>query len=116
MLSSGNEVVPTFSDRSPRCGADAPRQTVLYQNVPNPFNPMTTTHFDLAQDGRVTLRIYDVAGRLVRTLVDQHLQRHHHSIVWDGMNEAGRLASSGIYLYKLETYGFTGTRKMIVLR
>jgi hypothetical protein len=99
---------------------DAPRQTSLAQNIPNPFNPVTRIEFDLAQDGQVSLTIYDVAGRLVRTLIDAPMTRGRYTgekaTVWDGFDNAGTRVSSGIYFYRLETAGFTDTRKMVVLR
>jgi hypothetical protein len=93
-----------------------PNVTALYQNIPNPFNPMTRIEFDLARDGQVSLKVYDVAGRLVRTLVNRPMERKHHEVVWDGLDNAGVAASSGIYFYRLETTDFTDTRKMVVLR
>jgi hypothetical protein len=95
---------------------DAPLHTALYQNRPNPFNPATTIRFDLARDGHVELRIYNVSGRLVRTLVDRPMERKRHQVVWDGMDNTGVPVSSGIYFYRLETGDFRDTRKMVVLR
>lgn len=103
-----------FSDADP--GAGAPRRTALYANTPNPFNPVTTIPFDLARDAHVQLRVYDVFGRLVRTLVDGSLERKRHRIVWDGVDDAGTPVSSGVYFYRLETDGYTDAHKMIVLR
>ncbi len=104
-----------FPDDSP--GIDAlPRQTALLPNVPNPFNPVTTIHFDLARDGQVLLRIHDVAGRTVRTLVQQPLARRHHEVVWDGADTNGRQVPSGIYFTRLHTDDGEWTRKLVVLR
>jgi hypothetical protein len=95
---------------------DAPAKTVLYPNRPNPFNPTTTIRFGLARDAHVDLRIYDVSGRLVRTLVNGSMERQRHQVVWDGMDNASVPVSSGIYFYRLETGDFRDTRKMVVLR
>ena len=94
------------------------QRTQLAQNYPNPFNPSTTIRYTVGVPGRVTLRIYDVAGRLVRTLVDQ---RHSavttwYAVNWDGRNDTGAPVSSGIYFYRLEATRFSETRKMVLLR
>jgi hypothetical protein len=93
-----------------------PRVTALYQNAPNPFNPTTTIRFDLAREAHVELRVYNVSGRLVHTLVNEPMERKRHQVVWDGMDNAGVPVSSGIYFYRLQTADFRDTRKMVVLR
>ena len=70
----------------------------------------------MASDTHVQLRIYDVAGRLVRTLLNEPMERNRHAVVWDGLDNAGVPLSSGIYFYRLETGDFTASRKMVVLR
>jgi hypothetical protein len=99
---------------------DAPRQTSLAQNVPNPFNPMTRIEFDLARDGQVSLKIYDVAGRLVRTLIDAPLTRGRYTgenaAVWDGFNNSGQRVSSGVYFYRLNALDFVATKKMVMMK
>jgi len=94
----------------------APMRTALFANVPNPFNPTTAIRFDLSGDVHVALRIYNVAGRLVRTLVNGPMERKRHAIVWDGLDDAGVPVSSGIYFYRLEAGDFSDSRKMVVLR
>ncbi len=94
-----------------------PRQTALHQNVPNPFNPTTTIRFDLAADGPVALRIYDVAGRLVRTLINGPGKAGgNQAVTWDGLNESGERVSSGIYFYRLEAGSQSFNRKMVVMK
>jgi hypothetical protein len=94
----------------------APR-TALYQNVPNPFNPVTLIQFDIAAPGHVSLRIYDVAGRIVRTLLNGKISGgRNQSVVWDGQDDHGRRISSGIYFYRLQTSDSQLTRKMVLLR
>lgn len=96
---------------------DAPKRTALYQNVPNPFNPTTAIHFDLAQDAHVELVVYDVAGKRVRSLLNERLSAGRAiQVVWDGVNDAGERVGSGVYLYRLVSGDFSATRKMIVLR
>ncbi len=90
--------------------------TFLEQNVPNPFNPSTTIHFNLARSGPVTLRIYDVRGGLVRELVNSDMPDGRHAIAWDGRDDVGRRTDSGIYVYRLVTTGFSLNRKMILIK
>ena len=96
--------------------ANAPRATALYQNEPNPFNPETTIRFDLVRPGRVSLRIYDVAGQFVRALVDTEMPAGRSHVVWDARDERGLPVTSGLYLYRLVADEMTVTRKMIVLK
>ncbi|RPJ47880.1 MAG: T9SS C-terminal target domain-containing protein [Candidatus Latescibacterota bacterium] len=88
----------------------------LRQNVPNPFNPTTSILFDLPAQTRTTLRVYDIAGREVRTLVDGMMDGGQHSATWDGKDNAGRDAASGVYFYRLDAAKETATRKMVLLR
>ncbi len=95
---------------------DLPKYSRLYQNVPNPFNPTTTIQFDLARDGEVTLRIFDVAGHQVRTLVHGKLSGNRHQVTWNGLDDTGRRVSSGVYLYRLTAGDFAATRRLVVLK
>jgi PKD repeat protein len=88
----------------------------LDQNIPNPFNPVTTIKFNLPKSGRMTLRIYDERGHLVRTLVDGEMAAGRQSVLWNGMDNAGRQAHSGIYLYLIEAEGFRDSKKMTLLK
>ncbi len=93
-----------------------PSVNALEPNYPNPFNPSTTIRFSLAGPGHTSLRVYDVAGRLVRSLVDDTLDDGMHEIPWDGTNERGDVAASGVYFYRLVTGRFKQTRRMVLLR
>jgi len=96
---------------------DGVRLAVLRQNAPNPFNPRTEIRFALPQAGSVSLGIYDVGGRLVRSLIsDRRKPRGDHMAVWDGRNEAGRCVASGVYFCRLATEGATVARKMALIR
>ena len=94
-------------------GAETPAPFAyrLEQNYPNPFNPVTMIRFSLICPSRVTLRVYDVAGRLVRTVVDGTMEAGEHSLPFDAEGLA-----SGIYFYRLKAARFEKTRKMVVLR
>ncbi len=89
----------------------------LMQNRPNPFNPETVIPYSLSAAGRVTVRVYDVRGRLVRTLVDAVQPAGIHAARWNGIVESGKRTASGIYFY-LITYpdGHTSSKKMAILR
>ena len=88
----------------------------LEQNFPNPFNPATTIAFSLAETGKVSVRVYDVSGRLVRSLVDGTLPGGRHEIRWNGTNARGEAAASGVYFYQLITDHLSQTRRMVLLR
>lgn len=90
----------------------------LYQNYPNPFNPGTTIRYAITEPTRVTLRIYNAAGQLVRTLIDdeQTPSADGFAVRWDATDDAGQHVASGVYFYQLVTSNFTEAKKMIVLR
>jgi hypothetical protein len=93
------------------------RRLWLSQNSPNPFNPMTRILFRLSRADRATLRVYDQAGRLVRSLLeDEPLSAGEHLLSWDGRNERGDLQSPGVYLYRLDSAGQTLSRSMVMMR
>ena len=89
---------------------------VLRQNFPNPFNPTTTILFVAPERGRAMLRIYDVNGRLVRTLLDGTVEEGEVRVAWDGTGADGSPLASGVYFYKLLVGGREASRKMILLR
>ncbi len=97
-------------------GSDLPKPfTYLFQNNPNPFNPETTLHFDLAENNTpVTLNIYNLKGQLIRRLVSGVLSSGKHSVVWNGLDDRGKEVSSGVYLYRLNTPNYQQTRKMLL--
>ena len=89
----------------------------LAQNHPNPFNPVTSISFTVREQGPVSLKVYNVAGQLVRTLMnDERAPGLVHKIDWNGRNNAGQQVSSGVYFYKLVAKGFTKTKKMVLLK
>jgi len=88
----------------------------LGHNYPNPFNPSTTIKFAVPRAGHVSLNVYDLAGRLVRTLVDGDLPADEHAVIWDGRNVSGRQVASGTYYYRLNADGFSETRQMMLIK
>ncbi len=108
-MGSSNEVEMEFTSGLPTAYA-------LHDNYPNPFNPMTTIKFDLPHSGHVKLSVYDVAGRLVKTLVDEVKPAAAHSEVWMGTDRTGRRVASGTYYYVLQTEGYSSTHKMMLVK
>ena len=98
-----------------------PKDTILAQNFPNPFNPETWIPYQLSQPAEVSISIHNIAGQLVRTL-DLGLQpvgsymTPGTAAYWDGKNAVGERVSSGIYFYTLQTAEFTATRRMVILK
>jgi hypothetical protein len=95
---------------------ETPAAYKLAQNFPNPFNPQTTIAFGMREKGHVSLKIFNVAGQLVRTLVNEVRDAGSHRVTWDGRNNLGAQATSGVYFYKMETKSFSATHKMVMLR
>ena len=98
-----------------------PTETELLSNYPNPFNPETWIPYRLAEDAFVTLTIYDLNGRVVRTLDVGHriaavYENRSKAIHWDGRNNVGERVASGIYFYILTTGDFSATRRMVILK
>ncbi len=100
----------------PGCDAEIPEATSLSDNFPNPFNPVTRVSFALREKGRVSLRVYDVSGRLVRILVDEIRDAGSYEAVWDGTNDEGRSTTSGIYFCRMEAGDYERTLKMVMLK
>jgi len=90
----------------------------LAQNYPNPFNPSTTIEYSIAEPGPVTLKVYNVAGQLVRTLVDERRAgaRASYTATWDGRGDNGVPVASGVYFYRIVAKNFSQTRKMVLLK
>ena len=83
---------------------------------PNPFNPQTSVSFDLPRDGRATLRVYDLSGRLVRTLVDGDLSAGEHVVTWSGDDETGRGVATGTYLLRLQQTGVSKVQRVTLMK
>lgn len=91
-------------------------KTALLPATPNPAAGWTAISYHLAAPGKVTLGIYDVAGRLVRTLVNESQSASKYKIIWDGRDNIGRTAANGVYFYRLTTGDFTATRKLTLIK
>jgi predicted lipoprotein with Yx(FWY)xxD motif len=98
-------------------GITAPQMPLtLFQNAPNPFNPTTTIAFYLPERSHVRIDVYDVAGRNVATLLDGTQAAGRHTVTWNGQDDGGRAAASGVYFYRMRAEKFEQTKKMILLR
>ena len=101
--------------------AEQPLETKLYANYPNPFNPETWIPYQLAEDTEITIRIYNTAGHVVRTLfagtqaTGYYLNRSK-AAYWNGKNEFGEHVASGVYIYELTTPTFKQTKRLVVVK
>ncbi|MDA0747300.1 MAG: fibronectin type III domain-containing protein, partial [bacterium] len=93
-----------------------PDAFALEHNYPNPFNPETTIRYAVPEAGKVTLRIYNVLGQEVATLVNTNQVAGYYSVQWNGMDRLGRSVASGVYLYRMEAQNFTRVHKMLLLK
>ena len=93
-----------------------PKNFSLKQNYPNPFNPITSLRYDLPNDGLVNITIYDMMGRVVKTLVNSSQTAGYKSVQWNATNDKNESVSSGLYLYTIQAGEFSQTKKMVLLK
>ncbi len=108
------DLVTIFNDGRSEVSASIKVKTATYalaQNTPNPFNPVTTIHYEISEPGFVSLTVYDVRGNEIARLVNERQEANSYSVSFDGSGLA-----SGIYFYKLETEGATSIRKMVLMK
>ena len=86
------------------------------QNFPNPFNPITKIDYNLKESGNVNVKVFDVLGKNVKTLVQDFQNLGQHSVYWDATNQAGEPVTAGMYFYTIESKNFKQTKKMILLK
>lgn len=86
----------------------------LHQNFPNPFNPSTTIGFTIKETEFVNLKIFDLLGNEIKTLVNEIKTPGLHYVVWDGDNNYGEKISSGIYFYRIQTERFSQSKKLLL--
>lgn len=107
---------PTGIDEDPVSGA-TPAPNRLFQNAPNPFNPETVIRYSVGSAGAVTIRLFNAAGALVRTLVDRPHASGDYTVRWNGTDDHGRRLSSGVYFYEIQaSNGFRDSRKLVLLK
>jgi hypothetical protein len=93
-----------------------PQEFALHQNYPNPFNPTTQIKYDLPQDALVTISIYDLVGRSIKSLVNTNRPAGYRSLRWDATNNYGEEVSAGMYIYVIQAGEFRSTKKMVLLK
>ena len=97
-------------------GSEVVEVATLSQNYPNPFNPETSIGFELSNSAVVSLKVYNVMGQLIRTLAAGQFEAGAHAVTWNGRDDAGVTAPSGVYLYKLEAGDFSQTKQLLLLK
>lgn len=93
-----------------------PTKFTLFQNYPNPFNPETTIEFSVPSKLQVQIRIYNLKGQLIRTLIDQTLEQGLYSTIWDGKNDRGQNVASSIYFYEMKAGNFRASKRLTLLK
>jgi flagellar hook assembly protein FlgD len=93
-----------------------PTRSALFQNAPNPFRQLTAISYQLSAPSHTSLKIYDLSGRLVRTLVDGEKEAGYYTANWDRKDFRGRELSNGVYFYRLVSGEYAETRKMVLLK
>jgi len=93
-----------------------PKKISLSANYPNPFNPSTKIEFSINKPGLVTVKIFDVMGREIQTLVNGYFQPGTNIISWNGKNHSGKRVGAGLYIYQLETYQTRISKKMVLMK
>ena len=105
--------IPSSSEEP---GVVIPSEFALDQNYPNPFNPSTKITYALKEQSNVVLKVFDVLGREIRTLVNEEQGAGLREVVWDGRNESGHQVSSGIYIYHIQANDYVKSMKMILTK
>jgi len=96
---------------------DLPEVYTLSQNYPNPFNPKTTINYELPKSGDISLKIYNAAGQLVRTLVNEHNEAGNYSVEWNGEDDTGNTVPTGMYIYRMTNgENIVDTKKMLLVK
>ncbi len=93
-----------------------PTDFELKQNFPNPFNPNTTIQFQLPATSHMSLKIYNLDGQLIKTLISEQMTAGNHNVNWDGTNDLGIKVGSGLYFYRIQAGRFTTARRMILIK
>ncbi len=110
LIDNANKIISLLWGDSPITEENLiPKEFDLKQNYPNPFNPSTTIEYTIPENSRVTLKIYDILGKEVATLVDKDQNSGSYIVVWDAQS-----LSSGIYFYRITAGNYTDTKRMVL--
>lgn len=96
--------------------SQVPTEFTLHSNYPNPFNPTTTIAYDLPQEAKVTVQVFNALGQMVRTLVSSEQKAGKYRLQWDSRSDAGNVVASGVYLYRIQAGSFVQTKKMLLVK
>jgi hypothetical protein len=94
----------------------APSEFILHQNYPNPFGRMTAIKYELPRKTHISLKVYNLSGQEIKTLIDGDIEAGIHTAYWNGRSDDNRKVANGIYFYHIEAQGCSQTRRMIVVR
>ena len=94
----------------------SPQAFALLDNYPNPFNPETRIAYAIPRAARVEIAVFDMLGRIVRTLLADHAAMGQYQMFWDGRDDQGELLGSGVYMYRMRAGNFVASKKMVLLR
>ena len=113
-----NQIIPLFDEvvGVEPISLKIPLEYSLFSNYPNPFNPITSLHYDLPEDGLVNITVYDMMGRIVKTLVNSSQTAGYKSIKWNATNDRNEPVSAGLYLYTIQAGEFRQIKKMVLLK
>ncbi len=103
-------------DKDQAADNSIPTEFNMYQNYPNPFNVTTTIYYALKEDVKVNLKIYNIVGQEIQTLIDENQPAGYYSVIWDGSNNFGRSVPSGIYIFRINTDKFNKSLKLLMLK
>jgi len=112
--SDPSEVVSVLLDVD--VAIELPTEFALKQNYPNPFNPSTQIQYAVPSDANVTIAIYDLMGRKVRTLVNGNVSAGYHTAMWNATNDLGQPVAAGMYIYTISSHDYVAKRKMVLLK
>ena len=93
-----------------------PSSYYIYNNYPNPFNPITTLRYDIPKDSFVSITVYDMLGNVINELVNEVQNSGYKTVKWNATNNQGQPVSAGVYLYSIVAGEFRQTKKMILLK
>jgi hypothetical protein len=96
--------------------SNLPTKYDLFQNAPNPFNPITRISYDLPKPSQVKLEVFNVLGQAVKTLVNDFREAGSQTVIWDGTDNSGSSVASGLYFYRISAGDYSATKKMMMLK
>jgi hypothetical protein len=115
-LYANEDILPKSTPPAEQITATVPIKFGLEQNYPNPFNPSTKIAYQVAAPTEVKIQIYDLNGKLVRTLISEYKQPGSYTAIWNGRDRRGQIVASGVYLYRLTAGDFVDQKRMAFVK